>query len=103
MDREQKISQYSIPKILKNELGVKQLKFQKVQELKPQRKEKRPKRAKELLRLAESGELPNLVFSDEKTFVVQQFVNNQHDRVYLPKRSAKMCTFDWPPELKRRP
>ena len=42
-----------------------------------------------MLRLAESGELPNLVFSDEKTFVVQQFVNKQNDRVYLPKRSAE--------------
>lgn len=43
-------------------------------------------RAKELLRLAESGQLPNSVFSDEKPFVVQQFVNKQNDRIYLPKR-----------------
>ena len=52
------------------------LKFQEVPELTPQQKENRLKRAKELLRLAESGELPDLFFSDEKTFVVQQFVNN---------------------------
>ena len=89
MARELNISQYSIRQILKNELGVKPLKFQKVQELTPQQKENRLKRAKELLRLAASGELPNLVFSDEKTFVVQQFVNKQNDRVYLPKRSAE--------------
>lgn len=46
-------------------------------------------RAKELLRLHESGQLPNLVFSDEKPFQIEQFVNKQNDRVYLPKRSAE--------------
>jgi len=49
----------------------------------------RLERAKELLRLAENGELPNLVFSDEKPFVIQQFLNKQNDRVYLPERSAE--------------
>lgn len=47
MARELNISQYSIRQILKNELGVKPLKFQKVQELTPQQKENRLKRAKE--------------------------------------------------------
>ena len=42
-----------------------------------------------MLRFSESGELPKLVFSDEKLFVIQQFVNKQNDRVYLPKRSAE--------------
>ena len=36
-----------------------------------------------MLRLAESGELPNLGFPDEKIFVVQQ-------------GQLKMCTFGWP-------
>ena len=67
------------------------MKFQKVQELTPQQKENGPKRAKELLRLAESGELSNLVLSvsDEITFVVQQFINKQNDSVCLPKRSVE--------------
>ena len=81
--RELNILQHSIRQILKNVLGVKPLKFQKVQELTLQPKENRLKGAKELLRLIESGELPNLVFSDEKTFVVQPFVNKQNDPVYL--------------------
>ena len=38
--------------------------------------------------MAENVELPNLVFCDEKPFVIQQFVNKQNDRVYLPKWSA---------------
>ena len=60
-----------------------------MQELAPQQIENRLKKAKEFLRLTENGELPNLVFSDEKTLVVQQFVNKQNYRVYLPKRSAE--------------
>uniref|UniRef100_A0A182ND85 Uncharacterized protein n=1 Tax=Anopheles dirus TaxID=7168 RepID=A0A182ND85_9DIPT len=52
-------------------------------------KKNRLTRAKELLRLAESDELPSLVFSDEKPFVIQQFVNKLNDRVYLPERSAE--------------
>ena len=53
------------------------------------KKKVRLERAKELLRLHESGQLPNLVFSDEKPFQIEQFVNKQNDRVYLPKRSAE--------------
>ena len=30
--------------------------------------------------MAQSDELPNFVFSDEKPFVIQQFVNKQSDR-----------------------
>lgn len=89
MARELNISQYAIRQILKNELGLKPLKFQKVQDLTDAQKKARLEKAKELLRLAESGELPNLVFSDEKPFVVSQYVNKQNDRVYLPKRSAE--------------
>ena len=89
MTRELNISQYSIRQILKNELAVKPFKFQKVQELTPQQKENRLKITKELLRMAESGELANLVFSDDKTFVVQKFGNKHDDRVNLPKRSAE--------------
>ena len=73
--------------------------IQKVQDLSDAQKTIRLVRAKELLRSAESGELPNLVFFDKKPFVIQQFVNKQKDRDYLPKRSGE----NLPPELKRRP
>ena len=46
-------------------------------------------RAKELLRLHASGQLRNLVFSNEEPFQIEQFVNKQNDRFYLPKRSAE--------------
>ncbi|CAG5026129.1 unnamed protein product [Parnassius apollo] len=47
---------------------------------------KRLERSKELIRLLDSGELPNLVFSNEKTFCVEQFLNKQNDRVWLKGR-----------------
>ena len=43
----------------------------------------------DLIRLHESAQLPNLVFSDEMPFQTEQFVSKQNDRVYLPKRSAE--------------
>ena len=62
MERKLNISQYAIRQILSNELYYKTLKIQKVRLL----------RAKELLRMAENGELPNLGFCDEQPFVIQQ-------------------------------
>ena len=79
------ISRERMLHIWKNELGLKPLKFQKVQKLTDGPKKVKLKRAKELLRLHESGQLPNLVFSDEKAFQIEQFVNKQNDRVYLPR------------------
>lgn len=87
MAKELKISERSIRRILKNELKVKPYKFQKAHELTPKQKKVRLERAKELLRLAESGQFPNIVFSDEKNFPIEQFVNSQNDRVYLTERS----------------
>ena len=60
--------------------------MQKVQDLTEAQIKVRLVRAKELLRLAENGELPNLVFADEKPFIIQQFVNKQNDRVCLPEK-----------------
>lgn len=40
-------------------------------------------RAKKLLLLAECGELPILIFYDEKAFLIQQLVNKQDNWVYL--------------------
>ena len=68
--------------VLKNGLGLKPL------ELTDIKKKVRLERAKELLRLHESGQLPNLVFSDEQPFQTEQFMNKQNDWVDLPKRSV---------------
>ena len=46
-----------------------------------------------LLRLAEIGELPNLVFFDEKPFVIQQFVNKQNNLFICQKVQLKATSF----------
>lgn len=87
MAAELNISRERMQHILKNVLRLKPLKFQKAHDLTPQQKKVRLERAKELLRLHESGSLPNIVFSDEAPFLIEQHVNKQNDRVYLPERS----------------
>lgn len=77
----------SIRRILKNELKLKPHKIQKVQDLTPEQKTVRLQRSKALKALHERSELENLVFSDEKIFTVQQYVNKQNDRVWLKGKS----------------
>lgn len=89
MARELNISHQSMQRILRNELGLRPYKFQKMHDLTDKQKKVRLQRAKELIRLAESGQIPNIVFSDESPFVIEQYVNKQNDRVYLPKMSAE--------------
>ena len=55
IDRERNILRERMQHILKKELGLKPLKFQKVQELTNEQKKVRLERAKELLRSHESG------------------------------------------------
>lgn len=81
-----KVSDRSVRRILKEKLKVKPLKKNFSQELTALQKSKRLARSKELIRLLDTGELPNLVFSDEKTFCVEQFLNKQNDRVWLKGR-----------------
>lgn len=81
------ISRERLAHILKTELKLKPLKIQKVQELTPAQKKTRLERCKALKGLLVNGALPNIVFSDEKIFTVQQYVNKQNDRVWLPGRS----------------
>lgn len=87
MAKELKISGRSIRHILKNDLKVKPYKIQKARDLIPKQQQVRLERAKELLRLAERGQFPNIVFSDEIFFTVDQFVYSKNDRVYLTDRS----------------
>lgn len=82
------ISRTSLRRIMKNKLGVKAYKIQKVQDLNAAQKKVRLERAKALKARHTRSELNNLVFSDEKIFTVQQIVNKQNDRVYLKDRSS---------------
>jgi len=62
------VSDRSVRRILKNVLKVQPYKFQKAHGFTENQKKVRLQRAKKLLRLAESGQFPNIVFSDEKIF-----------------------------------
>lgn len=93
MATELRISDRSMRRILKNVVKVKPYKIQKCQNLTPQQMKVRVERAKALKRLHDSGHLPNIVFSDEKNFNIEQFINKQNDRVYLAERSAENFSY----------
>lgn len=86
--RDLKVSHRSVRRMLKIDLQLKPYKIQKVQDLTPAQKKVRLERARVLKALAASGDLPNIVFSDEKIFTIQQFVNKQNDRVWLACKST---------------
>ena len=80
------ISRRSVGRIMHDHLRVKAYKMHKVHALTPLQKNTRYKRAKNLLRMAARFQLPNIIFSDEKFFMVQQVLSTQNDRVYLRYR-----------------
>lgn len=82
------ISKSSMGRILKLKLKTKPFKIQKVQELNDKQKKIRLERSKELKRRCAAGELPNIVFSDEKIFTVEQFVNKQNDRIWTRNKRS---------------
>lgn len=88
MAQDLNVSTGSMSAILKKKLKVKPLKKNESQELTALQRRKRLERARELIRLYDCDQLPNLVFSDEKTFCIEQYFNKQNDRVWLKGRSA---------------
>lgn len=89
MAKEMSISTESMNRILKKDLGLKPYKRQKVHDLTAKQKKVRLDRSKLLLRRAARGDFPNIVFSDEKNFPMEQYLNKQNDRVWLAERSSE--------------
>lgn len=87
--KETKISDRCIRGIMKDHLHIKPYKIQKVHALNIKQKKLRLERARELKRLAANEEFPNIVFSDEQIFTIEQFVNKQNNRVWVRERSNK--------------
>lgn len=83
------ISNASLRRILKRDLQVKAYKIQKVHGLSEKQRQVRLERSAALLERYARGEFPNLIFSDEKIFTIEQSVNKQNDRVYLTNRSSE--------------
>jgi len=86
MARNMDISRTSVRRILKHRLGVKAYKIRKVHALSEKHRKVRVERSKALLERHARGMLPNVIFSDEKIFTIDQSVNKQNDRVYLEGR-----------------
>ena len=74
----------------KNDLKTFPYKMQKRHELTPFHLSMRLERSRNILKRIKSGTLPNLVFTDEKKFDVQQSVNPQNDRVWSKSGLAKL-------------
>ncbi|EYB87601.1 hypothetical protein Y032_0259g473 [Ancylostoma ceylanicum] len=73
---------------MKEDLGLRSFKLQKVQELLSAQKRNRLTRSRLLLRRSANGELENMVFSDEKIFTVEQVWNKQNDRLWLKGKNS---------------
>lgn len=84
------ISVTSMRRILKDDLKTSPYKMQKRHELTDNHELMRLERAQNILNLMSEGMLPNLVFSDEKKFDVEQCVNHQNDRVWSKDGSEKV-------------
>lgn len=82
------ISRRSVHRIIKNGLHRKGFKRFTSQDLNEKHIAERSKRSEKVLAVRRSKRLPNLVFSDGKTFFAEQYVNHQNDRVYLAGLSS---------------
>lgn len=88
LSRELGISDRSVRRILREHLQVKPFKVQKVHALSEKQKQVRLERCKLLRERHARSELSNIVFSDEKIFTVEQIINKQNDRLWLPDRQG---------------
>lgn len=101
MAKELNISRRSIQRIFNKALHVKPYKKVKLHHLTEAQKEVRLVKAKELKRQHEAGELPNIIFSDEKVFTVEVHTNTQNESTSLTVR-PKICNIGWSPGNKHR-
>lgn len=76
------ISRRSVGRIVKEHLNMKAYKFSKSQFLTDASKKKREDRSKQLLNRFSGNDYQNILFTDEKMFTIEQFVNKQNDRIY---------------------
>lgn len=75
-------SRSTIQRVIKNDLGFKPYKRQKVHGLSAAQKRERLIRCKRLIRRFTNRRVKSIVFSDEKIFTVEEKLNKQNDRIY---------------------
>lgn len=77
------VSNTTMRRVLKNDLQLKPYKKRKLHGLTTKQREKRVKRSRALLKRHGKKSIENIIFSDEKLFVIEQHLNAQNDRIYL--------------------
>jgi transposase len=87
--REFGVSHSTMLTTLKTRLHVRSFKKHKYHGITAAQKKKRLDRARALRSRLARGELPNIIFSDEKIFTLEQAVNTQNDRVWLRAKTAE--------------
>ena len=97
MAKDLKISESSIRKVVKIDLGMHSFKRRKIHFLTEKVKAKRLERCKGQLRKHVTHDLLNIIFTDEKIFTIEEALNSQNDRII----SYKASTID--PALKYLP
>ncbi|KAI6656176.1 hypothetical protein LOD99_1509 [Oopsacas minuta] len=97
MAQELKVSESSVRKIVKVNLGMRSFRRKKVHFLSEQVKVKRLQRCKGQLRRHVNHDIKKIAFSDEKIFTIEEALNPQNDRII----SHKSSTID--PDLKYVP
>ncbi|KAF2368800.1 hypothetical protein FHG87_000453 [Trinorchestia longiramus] len=80
-------------RVLNEDLGKKLYKIIKRHELTEHDERMRVERSRHILNEIAQGTLPNLVFTDEKKFNIQQVVNHQNDRVRVPQVQSRVGLF----------
>ncbi|KAF2353479.1 hypothetical protein FHG87_015764 [Trinorchestia longiramus] len=76
-------------RVLKKDLGKKPYKMMKRHEFTEHHDRMRAERSRHILNEIAQGTLPNLLFTDEKNFNIQQLVNRQNDRVWSSSSSVE--------------
>ena len=75
------VSNSTIYRVMKDDLGKRPYKMLYRHELPEHHKRIRMERSRQILEEIDQGTLPNLVFTDEKKFDIQQVVNQQNDQL----------------------
>lgn len=83
------ISQRSVGRIVKSDIGLKCLKKHKAVQLTEENKMARLSRCRKLLRKFKTDLIKHIFFTDEKLFTVSKPVNSQNDRLYTTTENKK--------------
>ena len=83
------VGKSTMHQLLREDLGVKPFKILRRQELSDCHVAMRAEKCRKILQDIAEGTLPNLVFTDEKKFDIQQAVNQKSDRVWASSSTTE--------------